>query len=56
VGDEELPVARRVHVELDEVGAELDRALERGQRVLRELPRGAAVRDHERSRHPSVTV
>ena len=35
------------HVELDVVGADLDRALERGQRVLRQLGRRAAVGDDE---------
>ena len=48
VGDHELTVGSRPDVELDEVRADLDRALERGQRVLRQVPRRAAVRDHER--------
>src|SRR4029079_4285181 len=36
-----------VHVELDEVGAELDGALERGEGVLGMLRRGSAVRDDD---------
>jgi hypothetical protein len=47
VADHERPVTRRMDVELDEVGAKLDGALECGQRVLRVLRRGSAVRDHE---------
>ena len=43
-------------VELDEVGADLDRPLERRQRVLRQLGRSAAVRDHEHSRTPARDV
>ena len=43
VGDAEVVV----HVELDEVGADLDRTLERGQRVLGQIGRRAAVRDDE---------
>ena len=53
VRDDELTVRPGMHVELDEVGADLDRALERRQRVLRQLRRGAAMGDHERARHPA---
>ena len=42
-----------LHVELDVVGAQLDRPLEGRQRVLGQLGRGAAVRDHE---HSSVSM
>ena len=42
-------------VELDEVGADLDRALEGRERVLRQVGRGAAVGDHEHSRSRSGT-
>ena len=46
VEDDEAPVARRLNVELDVVGTELDRPLERGQGVLLLLRRRAPVRDH----------
>jgi hypothetical protein len=35
VVNDDDPVARRVHIQLYSVGAELDRALERRERVLR---------------------
>ena len=51
VGDDELAVGPGVHVELDVVGAELDRALERRQRVLGQpAPRAAMGDDEGRSR------
>ena len=43
--DDEHAVRRRLDVELDEVRAELDRPLERGQRVLALLGGRAAMRD-----------
>jgi hypothetical protein len=46
VADDGAPVGRRVDVQLDEIRAELDRALESGQGVLGQLRRGTAVRDH----------
>jgi hypothetical protein len=51
-------VLRGVHVELDAVGAELQRPEERGERVLREFAGDPAVRDEARvleaSRHSSL--
>src|SRR5207302_1126530 len=47
VRHDELAPLVRVDVELDEVRADLDRALECRQRVLRELVRRAAVRDDQ---------
>ena len=43
VRDDEPALGVGVHVDLDIVGADLDRALERGQRVLGQLGRGAAM-------------
>ena len=40
---DELAGRVRAHVDLDVVGTELDRALERRERVLRQLERRAAV-------------
>ena len=48
VEDDERAVARGLHVELDVVGAELDRTLERGQRVLLLLRGRAPVGDDQR--------
>ena len=55
VRDDEPAVRVGVDVELDVVGADLDRALERGQRVLGQLGRGAAVR-YDKHRSISVAV
>ena len=52
VARDEPPVARRDHVGLDEVGAELDRELVGRERVLGPERGGAAVGDHDgRRRH-----
>ena len=55
VEDDEPAVARGLDVELDVVGADLDRALERGEGVLELVVRRAAVGDddHARSRSSS---
>src|SRR5688500_8863893 len=51
VADHELPTPP-AHVELHEVGALLDRELERFDRVFRGIPASASVGDDERG-HPS---
>src|SRR5207247_8309072 len=48
VRDDERALRIAVHVELDEVGAKLDRALEGRQGVLGALERGPAMSDHPR--------
>ena len=45
VDDGQLAVAGQMHVELDPVGAELERALERRHRVFRAVAHRAAVAD-----------
>jgi len=45
-----VPIRRHAHVELDCPGADLDRLLERGQRVLGLLGGGATVR-HDQGQH-----
>ena len=49
VRDHDRAVARAVQVDLDHVGALLDRERVGGQRVLGTFARRAAVRDHERA-------
>jgi hypothetical protein len=49
VDDDEPAVLRGMDVQLDVVGADLDRPLERRQGVLRLVPARPSVRDHERS-------
>ena len=51
VEDDEGAVGRGLHVELDEVGPQLDRPLERRERVLALVGGGAAMGDHPR--HPT---
>lgn len=47
VMDDYNPVRGRAHIELDRVGAELDRALERRDGILGQCVVGAPVRDRE---------
>ena len=54
--DDEAPVGVCVHVELDAVCAELDRALEGGQRVLGQIRRRAAVRYDKHRRMSSASM
>ena len=56
VRDDEPSLGVGVHVELDIVGADLDRALERGQRVLGQLGRGAAMRYDKHRRISSTSM
>src|SRR5581483_12489013 len=49
MGEDERPVVQVEHVELDEVAAELHRAPDRPQRVLRLQRGGALVADSKRS-------
>jgi hypothetical protein len=52
VDDDKVAVRPRMHVELDVVGSDLDRASERCERVFGLVPGGSAVRDDE-GRHVS---
>ena len=52
VDDHRLLVGREVHVQLDAVGALLERQLEGGDGVLGRVGRGAAVADHEEGAPP----
>ena len=50
VHDDQVPITGHPDVELDNVGAERDRCLQGGERVLRRVAPCAAVRDDQRAR------